>query len=76
MGNINEDNSAYLAKYSAFNPYRIRQRELGYQCSIGEGDALAKSLYCGMKPIASWDSDRDKIPPTGGVFNLEFSPEG
>lgn len=76
MGNINEDNSIYMAKYSAFNPYRLRQRELGYQHSIGEGDALAKSLYCGMRPIASWDSERDKIPPTGGVFNLEFSPEG
>lgn len=76
MGNINKDNSVYMAKYSAFNPYRIRQRELGYQYSIGEGDALAKSLYCGMKGIACWDAEQDKIPPTGGVFNLEFSPEG
>ncbi|XP_063895759.1 DDB1- and CUL4-associated factor 10 isoform X2 [Helicoverpa armigera] len=76
MGNINKDNTIFMAKYSAFNPYRIREREMGYQNSIGAGDALAKSLYCGMKPIASWDADRDKCLPTGGVFNLEFSPEG
>lgn len=76
MGNINKDNTIFMAKYSAFNPYRIWEREMGYQNSIGAGDALAKSLYCGMKPIASWDADRDKCLPTGGVFNLEFSPEG
>ncbi|XP_026743342.1 DDB1- and CUL4-associated factor 10 homolog isoform X3 [Trichoplusia ni] len=76
MGNINKDNMLYMAKYSAFNPYRMREREMGYNCSIGSSDALAKSLYCGMKPIATWDSDREKAPPTGGIFNLEFSPEG
>lgn len=76
MGNINKDNSLFMAKYSAFNPYRLREREMGYRSPIGASDAMAKSLYCGMKPIASWDSERDKTPPTGGVFNLEFSPEG
>ncbi|CAH0594353.1 unnamed protein product [Chrysodeixis includens] len=76
MGNINKDNLLYMAKYSAFNPYRMREREMGYTTSIGSSDALAKSLYCGMKAIATWDSDREKAPPTGGIFNLEFSPEG
>ncbi|XP_075982573.1 DDB1- and CUL4-associated factor 10 homolog isoform X2 [Anticarsia gemmatalis] len=76
MGNINKDNSLFMAKYSAFNPYRLREREMGFQSPIGSSDAMAKSLYCGMKPIASWDFERDKSPPTGGVFNLEFSPEG
>lgn len=76
MGNINKDNLLYMAKYSAFNPYRMREREMGYNTSIGSGDALAKSLYCGMKAIGVWDSARDKTPPTGGIFNLEFSPEG
>lgn len=76
MGNINKDNSIFMAKYSAFNPYWIRDREMGFQNPIGASDAMAKSLYCGMKPIASWDFEKDKSPPTGGVFNLEFSPEG
>lgn len=67
---------AFMARYSAFSPYRLREREAGYPTPIGSGDAMAKSLYCGMKPIASWDSDREKSVPTGGVFNLEFSPEG
>ncbi|KAJ0173533.1 hypothetical protein K1T71_010682 [Dendrolimus kikuchii] len=67
---------AFMARYSAFSPYRLREREAGYPTPIGSGDAMAKSLYCGMKPIASWDSDREKCVPTGGVFNLEFSPEG
>ncbi|CAB3248910.1 unnamed protein product [Arctia plantaginis] len=49
---------------------------MGFPSPIGASDAMAKSLYCGMKPIASWDAERDKTPPTGGVFNLEFSPEG
>ncbi|CAH2045100.1 unnamed protein product, partial [Iphiclides podalirius] len=29
-----------------------------------------------MKPIASWDCEQANDVPTGGVFNLEFSPEG
>lgn len=37
---------------------------------------MARSLYCGMKPIASWDCEQANALPTGGVFNLEFSPEG
>lgn len=66
----------FMARYSAFNPYRLRQRETGFTNPVRSEDALAKSLYCGMKPIASWDCDRVKALPTGGVFNLEFSPDG
>lgn len=73
MGN-NDD--IFMARYSAFNPYRIRHNDMGYQRPIGYGDAMARSLYCGMKPIATWMSDNVNCVPTGGVFNLEFSPEG
>ncbi|XP_045502639.1 DDB1- and CUL4-associated factor 10 isoform X1 [Colias croceus] len=67
---------SFMAKYSAFSPYRMIQRECGFQKPIGAGDAMARSLYCGMKPIASWDCDQYNALPTGGVFNLEFSPDG
>ncbi|XP_026333282.1 DDB1- and CUL4-associated factor 10 isoform X3 [Hyposmocoma kahamanoa] len=70
------DNSSFMARYSAFNPYRFIRRETGFGTPLGAGDALARSLYCGMKPIASWDYEQANSLPTGGVFNLEFSPEG
>lgn len=73
MGNVRGD---FMAKYSAFSPHRLFRREAGYPTPIGAGDAMARSLYCGMKPIASWDSEKENALPTGGVFNLEFSPEG
>ncbi|XP_050551218.1 DDB1- and CUL4-associated factor 10 homolog isoform X3 [Spodoptera frugiperda] len=75
MGNMKE-HQLYMARNSAFNPYRLRDHEMGYQTTIGSGDAIAKSLYCGIKPVASWEADRTKTPPTGGIFNLEFSPDG
>ncbi|KAL0819506.1 hypothetical protein ABMA28_007605 [Loxostege sticticalis] len=72
-----KDNSLFMARNSAFNPYRLMRKELGFGTPVGAGDALAKSLYCGMKPIASWDSEQATHSlPTGGVYNLEFSPEG
>lgn len=70
------DDPSFMARYSAFNPYRFIQRETGFGTPLGAGDALARSLYCGMKPIASWDYEQANSLPTGGVFNLEFSPEG
>ncbi|XP_004923355.1 DDB1- and CUL4-associated factor 10 isoform X2 [Bombyx mandarina] len=72
MGNRDIFNS----RNSAFSPHRLRDWEMGFQKPIGADDAMAKSLYCGMKPIASWESDNTRTPPTGGVFNLEFSPDG
>ncbi|CAK1583823.1 unnamed protein product [Parnassius mnemosyne] len=67
---------AFMAKNSAFSPYRLIRRETGFQNPIGAENAIARSLYCGMKPIASWDCEQANDVPTGGVFNLEFSPEG
>ncbi|XP_059053270.1 DDB1- and CUL4-associated factor 10 homolog isoform X2 [Achroia grisella] len=72
----NAESMKFLAKNSAFSPYRLMRRETGFGTPIGAGDAMARSLYCGMKPIASWDCEQANAVPTGGVFNLEFSPEG
>lgn len=69
----NED--LVVARYSAFNPYRLRCRDLGFQLPNGSRDAMARSLYGNMKPIFSWTCD-GTAGPTGGIFNLEFSPEG
>ncbi|XP_045537776.1 DDB1- and CUL4-associated factor 10 isoform X2 [Papilio machaon] len=68
--------STFMSRNSAFSPYRLLRREIGLPTPIGAENALSKSLYCGMKPIASWDYEKDNDVPTGGVFNLEFSPEG
>ncbi|XP_031769256.2 DDB1- and CUL4-associated factor 10 [Galleria mellonella] len=72
----NKDRMNFMARHSAFSPYRLMRRETGFGTPIGAGDAMARSLYCGMKPIASWDCEQANALPTGGVFNLEFSPEG
>ncbi|XP_013171033.1 PREDICTED: DDB1- and CUL4-associated factor 10 isoform X1 [Papilio xuthus] len=68
--------SSFMSRNSAFSPYRLLRQEIGLPTPIGAENALSKSLYCGMKPIASWDYEKDNDVPTGGVFNLEFSPEG
>lgn len=65
-----------MERYSAFHPYGLFSRELGLPRSFGAEDATAASLYCGMKPVGLWDSDRMSLLPSGGIFNLEFSPEG
>ncbi|XP_045453254.1 DDB1- and CUL4-associated factor 10 [Melitaea cinxia] len=76
MGTKTIRDSTFMAKYSAYSPYRLFRRESGFANPIGASDAMARSLYCGMKPIASWDCEQANALPTGGVFNLEFSPDG
>lgn len=68
--------SSVGAKHSVFHPYGLMYREFGNKKTFGIDDAVASSLYCGMKPIGSWDYEQVGALPTGGVFNLEFSPEG
>ncbi|XP_041970131.1 DDB1- and CUL4-associated factor 10 [Aricia agestis] len=76
MENKTIRDSLFMARYSAFSPYRLIRRENGFENPVGASDAMSRSLYCGMKPIASWDYVQANALPTGGVFNLEFSPEG
>lgn len=63
-------------KSSVFHPYNHRLREYGNSNYIGAGDAMAKSIYTAMAPRESWHFEKDCIMPTGGIFNLEFSPDG
>ncbi|XP_077285698.1 DDB1- and CUL4-associated factor 10 homolog isoform X2 [Arctopsyche grandis] len=67
-----------LAKdYGAYNALWAYQRELGFAPPIGAGDTFAKSLYSSMSLCAQWDALKDSDGLMhGGVFNLEFSPDG
>lgn len=67
--------SEFTIRHSVFHPYGMMWRESGFNNTFGINDAKARSLYRGMKPIASWDEQTGSLP-TGGIFNLEFSPEG
>nr|CAD7590120.1 unnamed protein product [Timema genevievae] len=55
----------------------LRQRENGQTLPIGHSDNFSKSLYSSIVPCTSWDhSNNLKNTMHGGVFNLEFSPDG
>lgn len=60
-----------------FNHNWLRQREIGCKPSIGLQDSCMKSLYSKIVPSWTWDyteSHQNSMP--GGIFNLEFSPDG
>jgi WD repeat-containing protein 32 len=60
-----------------FNNMYIRQRELGMHFPMGHSDRFYKTLYTSMQPITSWDhSEKVTCAIHGGVFNLEYSPDG
>ncbi|XP_015181790.1 PREDICTED: DDB1- and CUL4-associated factor 10 isoform X1 [Polistes dominula] len=55
----------------------IRQRELGITFPLGHNDRFHKTLYSSIFPITSWDhGDNLAVARHGGVFNLEYSPDG
>lgn len=55
----------------------IRQRELGIRFPLGHSDRFHKTLYSSIFPITSWDhGDNLAVARHGGVFNLEYSPDG
>ncbi|KAK8736849.1 hypothetical protein OTU49_004678, partial [Cherax quadricarinatus] len=65
---------------SCFPDYELRRREAGLRATLGWESAIRRSLYSSMIPCTSWDP-RENDPKTGfighgGVFNLEFSPDG
>lgn len=62
----------------SFSNY-IAQRQIGFakKKTIGDEDQFYKGLYCNLLPNASWDhNDSSTGTMHGGVFNLEFSPDG
>lgn len=54
----------------------LRQRELGVQFSLGHADHFHKTLYSSIQPVTSWDHALSAAAAHGGVFNLEYSPDG
>ncbi|EZA55512.1 DDB1- and CUL4-associated factor 10 [Ooceraea biroi] len=55
----------------------LRQRELGMKFPLGHSDDFHKTLYSSIQPITSWDhGDNLTAARHGGVFNLEYSPDG
>uniref|UniRef100_A0A1B6LSV5 Uncharacterized protein n=1 Tax=Graphocephala atropunctata TaxID=36148 RepID=A0A1B6LSV5_9HEMI len=65
------------ARSGIFNYKWLRQREIGCKPSIGIQDGFMKSLYSNIMPCSTWDyNDSLQHSMPGGVFNLEFSPDG
>lgn len=73
---INQHRATVMAR-QVFNNRFIRQRELGVQFPLGYTDQFYKTLYTSVQPTTSWDHN-DSITSAnhGGVFNLEYSPDG
>lgn len=59
------------------NSLWLRQRELGVKFPLGHNDDFHKTLYSSVQPTTSWDhGDNLTAARHGGVFNLEYSPDG
>ncbi|XP_067007174.2 DDB1- and CUL4-associated factor 10 homolog [Anabrus simplex] len=57
--------------------FYLRQRELGQRFPLGHADRFYRELYSSILPCTSWDhGDSLRNARHGGVFNLEFSPDG
>lgn len=59
----------------------VRQRELGLKCSLGHLDKLHRKIYSSLYPFGYWDyassaEFKTGNSASGGVFNLEYSPDG
>lgn len=57
------------------NSLWLRQRELGIKFPLGHADRFHKTLYSSVQPVTSWDHTLS-VAAHGGVFNLEYSPDG
>ena len=55
----------------------LHQREIGTSFPLGHVDHFYKTLYSSFQPFTSWDHNQNLTSAThGGVFNLEYSPDG
>ena len=55
----------------------LQQREIGQRNPLGHADRFSKRLYSSLNPCTSWDHGENlRHAMHGGVFNLEFSPDG
>lgn len=53
-------------------------REMGNKQRIGDQDRLYSSIYNSINPVRFWKQQEDNTqgPQLGGVYSLEFSPDG
>ena len=57
----------------------VLQRELGLKFPLGFRDKLHHKIYSSLQPTGFWDPPSCVKCPNnihGGVFNLEYSPDG
>lgn len=54
----------------------IQNRERGLRHSIGYEDLIYKNIYKDLTKYSYWHSSVNKTSEFGGVYNLEFSPDG
>uniref|UniRef100_A0A224XL80 Putative wd40 domain protein n=1 Tax=Panstrongylus lignarius TaxID=156445 RepID=A0A224XL80_9HEMI len=55
----------------------LRNRELGMKPKLGSTDRFMKGLYTSFLPCTYWDHNESlQNAAPGGIFNLEFSPDG
>lgn len=55
----------------------LKNRELGARPKIGSNDRFMNGLYKSLSPCSNWDhSEGLQNAAPGGIFNLEFSPDG
>lgn len=53
----------------------LKRRERGLRSIIGERESIYQSLYIHIDPYNSWNTSSENSE-YGGVYNLEFSPDG
>lgn len=51
-------------------------RERGLKNTNGYEDQIHKSIYAHFEPYSCWNSNSDNGSEYGGVYNLEYSPDG
>lgn len=68
----------YKRKYSScIGTSFLRDREIGAKPKLGSTDRFMKVLYNAFAPCTSWDHNASlQNAAPGGIFNLEFSPDG
>ncbi|XP_039275524.1 DDB1- and CUL4-associated factor 10 homolog [Nilaparvata lugens] len=65
------------ARGPVFDKKWIRNRELGFKPKVGTQDKFMNCLYSSVMPCSTWDHNSSvKSAVPGGIFNLEFSPDG
>lgn len=68
--------SANSALYNTWGTW-LYQRQIGCPPPVlGFKDRQQKDVYSAIRRVHAWDQSNSNHPNHGGVFNLEFSPDG